>query len=123
MITIIRNGYAGSDLVTKLGYSDSGQTLKSNQVGGESNQVGGESSQVQADLVTMRHLQLTNKQKDILNFCSVPRTAAEIMERLGISNQSKNRATHITPLVEAGYLELTNPNNPTASNQKYRKKR
>ena len=89
----------------------------------KSNQVGIKSNQVEADLVTTRQLQLTNKQKDILNFCSVPRTAAEIMERLAISNQSRNRAAHITPLVEAGYLELTNPENPTASNQKYRKKR
>lgn len=64
---------------------------------------------------------LTNKQKDILNFCSVPRTASEIMDRLGISNQTKNRERHITPLVAAGYLQLTNPDNPTACNQKYKK--
>ena len=29
---------------------------------------------------------LSNKQRDIVNFCSVPRTTAEIMERLGLSN-------------------------------------
>lgn len=114
VITIARDGN-NSDLVTKLSYSDSEKKIKSNQVGEKSNQV-------QADLVTNHHLQLTNKQKDILNFCSVPRTAAEIMERLGISNQSKNRAAHIKPLLQAGYLELTNPENPTASNQKYRRK-
>lgn len=123
VITISRDGNNSCDLVTKLSYSDSEQMLKSNQVGIKSNQVGWKSNQVEADLVTNRHPQLTNKQKDILNFCSVPRTAAEIMERLAISNQSRNRAAHITPLVEAGYLELTNPENPTASNQKYRKKR
>ncbi|MDY3847228.1 MAG: putative DNA binding domain-containing protein [Prevotella sp.] len=130
VITIARDGNNSSDLVTKLSYFDSDHKSKSNQVGEESNQVDeksnqvqGKSNQVQADLVTTRQLQLTNKQKDILNFCSVPRTAAEIMERLGISNQSRNRAAHITPLVEAGYLELTNPENPTASNQRYRKKR
>ena len=130
VITIARDGNNSSDLVTKLSYFDSEHKSKSNQVGEESNQVDeksnqvqGKSNQVQADLVTTRQLQLTNKQKDILNFCSVPRTAAEIMERLGISNQSRNRVAHITPLVEAGYLELTNPENPTASNQRYRKKR
>lgn len=129
VIAIARDGNNSSDLVTKLSYSDSEQMLKSNQVGEKSNQVskksnqvGGKSNQVQADLVTTRQFRLTNKQKDILNFCSVPRTAAEIMERLAISNQSRNRAAHITPLVEAGYLELTNPENPTASNQRYRKK-
>ena len=64
---------------------------------------------------------LTNKQKDIVNFCSVPRTSAEILERLGVSNQTKNRERYITSLVAAGYLQMTNPDNPTASNQKYKK--
>ena len=64
---------------------------------------------------------LSKKQKDIVNFCSIPRTTTEIMERLGISNQTKNRERYINSLVAAGYLEMTNPHNPTASNQKYKK--
>ena len=32
-----------------------------------------------------------------------------------------NIAKYITSLVAAGYLQMTNPNNPTASNQKYKK--
>lgn len=62
---------------------------------------------------------LTGKQKDILNFCSVPRSALEIMERLSITNQYYNRAKYIQPLVEAGFLKLTIPNSPTSPNQKY----
>ena len=122
--------------------------FKSNQVEGKSNQVGneveGKSNQVQDsdlrlrysdtdhdtsenDLDTrLRHsdtkkVSLSNKQRDIVNFCSVPRTTAEIMERLGLSNQTKNRERYITSLVAAGYLQMTNPENPTASNQKYKK--
>jgi ATP-dependent DNA helicase RecG len=34
---------------------------------------------------------------------------------------SKYRERHITSLVAAGYLQMTNPENPTASNQKYMK--
>ena len=68
-----------------------------------------------------KKVSLSNKQKDIVNFCSVPRTTAEIMERLGLSNQTKNRERYITSLVAAGYLQMTNPENPTASNQKYKK--
>ena len=121
---------------------------ESNQVEGESNQVGNQveekSNQVQdsdtrlrqsgIDLDTsendldtqLRHsdtpkVSLSNKQRDIVNFCSVPRTTAEIMERLGLSNQTKNRERYITSLVTAGYLQMTNPDNPTASNQKYKK--
>ena len=68
-----------------------------------------------------KKVSLSNKQRDIVNFCSVPRTTAEIMERLGLSNQTKNRERYITSLVAAGYLQMTNPDNPTASNQKYKK--
>ena len=121
---------------------------KSNEVEEESNEVEEKSNQVQdydtrlrhfgTDLDTrlrhsntnldtqLRHsdtkkVSLSNKQRDIVNFCSVPRTTAEIMERLGLSNQTKNRERYITSLVAAGYLQMTNPDNPTASNQKYKK--
>ena len=118
---------------------------KSNQVGNEvhdkSNQVQDSDTQLRhsdTDLDTrlrhsntnsdtqLRHsdtkkVSLSNKQRDIVNFCSVPRTTAEIMERLGLSNQTKNRERYITSLVAAGYLQMTNPDNPTASNQKYKK--
>ena len=92
---------------------------KSNEVDGKSNEVEGKSNQVQDS--DTKKVSLSNKQRDIVNFCSVPRTTAEIMERLGLSNQTKNRERYITSLVTAGYLQMTNPDNPTASNQKYKK--
>ena len=67
------------------------------------------------DLDTKR-VTLTNKEKDIVNFCSVPRTTKEILDRIGVSMHSKNRERYITSLVAAGYLQMTNPDNPTASN-------
>ena len=99
---------------------------KSNQVEQKSNQVEEKSNQVQDSDTRLRHsntkkVSLSNKQRDIVNFCSVPRTTAEIMERLGLSNQTKNRERYIASLVAAGYLQMTNPENPTASNQKYKK--
>ena len=121
---------------------------KSNQVEQKSNEVEEKSNQVQDSATRLRHsntnldtqlrhsntnldtqlrhsdtkkVSLSNKQRDIVNFCSVPRTTAEIMERLGLSNQTKNRERYITSLVAAGYLQMTNPDNPTASNQKYKK--
>ena len=99
---------------------------KSNQVEEKSNQVEEKSNQVQDSDTRLRHsntkkVSLSNKQRDIVNFCSVPRTTAEIMERLGLSNQTKNRERYIASLVAAGYLQMTNPENPTASNQKYKK--
>ena len=129
-----------------LGGEESNQVeVESNQVGNQveekSNQVGNQveekSNQVE-DLDTgLRHsdtdhdtfgedhdtkrVPLTNKQKDIVNFCSVPRTSREILERAGVVYHTKNIAKYITSLVAAGYLQMTNPENPTASNQKYKK--
>ena len=110
---------------------------ESNQVEGESNQVGNQveqksneveekSNQVEDHNTRLRHsdtpkVSLSNKQRDIVNFCSVPRTTKEILDRIGVSMHSKNRERYITSLVAAGYLQMTNPENPTASNQKYKK--
>ena len=69
-----------------------------------------------------KRMRMSQKQKDIVNFCSVPRTTKEILDRIGVSMHTKNRERYITSLVSAGYLEMTNPENPTASNQKYRKR-
>ena len=103
-------------------------TDNSNQVQGKSNQatdnngnqVQGKSNQARTNLVTRK---LTKKEEDIRNFCSVPRTAQEIMDRLKITNQSKNRQKYITALIDIGVLERTIPDRPNDPNQKYRRKR
>ena len=94
------------------------QVTKSDE---ESNQVQGENSNQVKDEKELSHPKLTKQQEDIRNFCSIPRTAQEIMDRLGITNQSKNRQRHIQPLLNMGVLEMTNPENPTANNQRYRR--
>lgn len=65
--------------------------------------------------------QLTKKQQDIINFCSIPRSAQEIMDRLGIRNQSRSRKRYIQSMIEDGQLEMTIPENPNDPNQKYRR--
>ncbi len=65
--------------------------------------------------------QLTWKQQDIINFCSIPRSAQEIMDRLGIQNQSRSRKRYIQKMIEDGQLEMTIPENPNDPNQKYRR--
>jgi len=66
---------------------------------------------------------ITNKQRDIINFCSVPRSSKEILGRAGVTYHTKNLQTYVMSLVEAGYLEMINPEHPNASNQKYRKRK
>ena len=84
---------------------------KNNQV---SNQPQEKSNQPIKNLVTRK---LTKKEEDIRNFCSVPRTAKEIMDRLNITNQSKNRQKYITSLIDLGVLERTIPDTPNDPNQ------
>ena len=88
-----------------------------------SDQVGDQVEPQETTQLKPLKVSLTKAQKDIVNFCSVPRSAQEILSRLGLSNHSVNKKRHIQPLVDMGVLEMTNPDNPNASNQKYRKVR
>ena len=147
-VTFMNNDKAQEFVITVWREESNQVEGESNQVEGESNQVGNQveekSNQVQDHDTRLRHsgtdldtsendldtqlrhsdtpkVSLSNKQRDIVNFCSVPRTTKEILDRIGVSMHSKNRERYITSLVAAGYLQMTNPENPTASNQKYKK--
>ena len=61
-------------------------------------------------------------QKNIVQFCSVPRSAREILEHINYKYHSEAIAKMIKPLLSMGYLELTIPDKPKSSKQKYRKK-
>ena len=61
-------------------------------------------------------------QKNIVQFCSVPRSAREILEHINYKYHSEAIAKMIKPLLSMGYLELTFPDKPKSSKQKYRKK-
>lgn len=76
-----------------------------------------------ARVVRTPYKQLPSVQKDIIQFCSIPRTAKEIMDHIGYYNNSKNMTTYVRPLLEMGYLEMTEPDKPKSKNQKYRKVR
>ena len=147
-VTFMNNDKAQEFVITVWREESNQVEGKSNQVEGKSNQVqdsdtglrhsdtdldtrlrhsGTDLDTSENDLDTrLRHsdtpkVSLSNKQRDIVNFCSVPRTTKEILDRIGVSMHSKNRERYITSLVAAGYLQMTNPDNPTASNQKYKK--
>jgi len=56
----------------------------------------------------------------IIKNCKNESSAIELMEILKRSNKSKFKNTIINPLVENGFLELTNPDKPKSPTQKYR---
>ena len=143
--TFMNNDKAQEFVITVWRGESNQVEVESNQAGNQveqkSNEVEEESNEVEDHDTGLRHsdtdldtglrhsdtdldtkrVTLTNKEKDIVNFCSVPRTTKEILDRIGVSMHSKNRERYITSLVAAGYLQMTNPDNPTASNQKYKK--
>ena len=119
--------HSDTDLDTRLRHSDTDLDTSENDLDTRLRHSDTNLDTSDTDLDTqLRHsdtpkVSLSNKQRDIVNFCSVPRTTKEILDRIGVSMHSKNRERYITSLVAAGYLQMTNPDNPTASNQKYKK--
>ena len=84
---------------------------------------GVEETEDRARVVRTPYRQLPSVQKDIIQFCAIPRTAKQIMDHIGYYNNSKNMTTYVRPLLEMGYLEMTEPDKPQSKNQKYRKVR
>ena len=63
---------------------------------------------------------LTNRDISILNACRVAKSRREILEDLlHVSNRTKNYETNMRHLIDAGLLNLTNPNVLTNPAQKY----
>ena len=56
----------------------------------------------------------------ILKNCKNESSANELMKILNRTNKSKFKNVIINPLVENGFLELTNPDTPKSPTQKYR---
>ena len=56
----------------------------------------------------------------ILKNCKNESSALELMKILNRSNKTKFKDTIIKPLIENGFIELTNPDKPKSPAQKYR---
>ena len=63
---------------------------------------------------------LDDTQKNIIQFCSIPRSAREILEHIGYSYHPTHIAKFIKPLLKLGFIEMTEPDKPNSKNQKYR---
>ena len=76
-----------------------------------------------AELKHATYKTLNGTQKNIIQFCSIPRSAREILDHIGYAYNSTNIANQIKPLLELGFIEMTEPDKPNSKNQKYRKVR
>ena len=82
------------------------------------------SDQVRArptDLVTptVTKSDLTDTEALLVAACETPRSMAELMQRVGALHRSHFTRTHLRPLMDAGIVRMTNPENPRAANQRY----
>ncbi|MBR2259276.1 MAG: putative DNA binding domain-containing protein [Blautia sp.] len=59
------------------------------------------------------------KNKDLLLFCSIPRSRQEITEYLGIGTVFYAMKHYVQPLLESGDLIMTIPDKPKSRNQKF----
>lgn len=82
--------------------------------------MGDRASGVVCDRVPYRLLEPI--QKNIIQYCSVPRSAREILEHINYKYHPDAIAKMIKPLLSMGYLEFTIPDRPNSPKQKYRKK-
>jgi ATP-dependent DNA helicase RecG len=64
---------------------------------------------------------LNDTLNDIIDFCSTPRSMAEIMERLGLKHRYNVKRRYIDPLIEGGFLVMTIPEKPNSRSQKYKR--
>lgn len=103
---------------------DRDKTLENSNL--ENNQDAKRDREDRDSVIEMQHISynsLSGVQKDVIQFCSIPRSAREILERIGYAYNSTNIANQIKPLLEHGFIEMTEPEKPNSKNQKYRKVR
>lgn len=63
--------------------------------------------------------QVSDQVISILKHCLRPKSRQEILEFIGITNQTKNFNKHVLPLLQEKWIDLTNIDNPKDRNQKY----
>ena len=63
--------------------------------------------------------QVTPQAEEILAFCMIARTKAEIIAHCGLNDSKNFTQKYIRPLLESGLLRMTKPDKPTSPAQKY----
>ena len=69
--------------------------------------------------VTHQDIELSTVSKQILAFCTTPKSKKELAVFCGFKDLRNFTLKHINPLLESGQLEMTIPDKPKSRNQKY----
>ena len=75
-------------------------------------------TQVETQVRTQVETQVTLTEQ-ILTFCSVPHSKAEIAEHCGYKNTKGFTKRYLRPLLDNGQLQMTIPDKPRSHNQEY----
>ena len=59
------------------------------------------------------------RMREILVFCSEPRSLSEILSFLGLKHRGNLMSIYIGPMIKEGMLAMTDPENPTSRKQQY----
>lgn len=59
------------------------------------------------------------RREQILEFCMEPKSLFDILHHVGLKNRENIMNLYINPMIDAGVLEMTEPDNPTSRNQMY----
>ena len=67
----------------------------------------------ETNLVTDQGVQtLTNRQREIIKACDIPRSLLDLMLRAGVTHRSFYRRKHRKPLIDAGIIRMTTSRRP-----------
>lgn len=127
VVTVERRNVGETDAKNdrdKIDREDRDKTLENNDLkNSHSLEIDREDRDNQTEKQHVSYKSLSGVQKNVIQFCSIPRSAREILEHVGYAYNSTNIANQIKPLVEYGFIEMTEPDKPNSKNQKYRKVR
>lgn len=76
-------------------------------------------TQVSTQVDTQVSTQVENIDKSILEFCKKEKSAKEIADNLGYKDTKSLKKNHLKPLIGKGLLQMTIPDKPKSSKQKY----
>ncbi len=97
---------------------DSGELVTDQVPSSTDNMVTGQVRPRPGDMVSDQAIrELTKQQRRIIAACDAPRSLAELMAHARVKHRTFFRRMHLQPLVDAGIVTMTNPDNPQASNQ------
>ena len=54
-----------------------------------------------------------------MEFCVEPQSLSDILQHLGLKDRENLMEVYINPMIGAGALAMTEPDNPTSRNQMY----